>query len=73
MSLQKYQDDLQKLGIRIKEHEDIIKFLRTQKNSIDESILNLQGMQHRCQQSALYTIIYIFVYELTGNSHKLEL
>ncbi|XP_074359761.1 protein DEFECTIVE IN MERISTEM SILENCING 3-like [Apium graveolens] len=38
----KYQDDIQKLGLGIKQHEDIIKFLRTRKNSIDESILNLQ-------------------------------
>ncbi|KAK1369997.1 hypothetical protein POM88_036089 [Heracleum sosnowskyi] len=49
----KYQDDLQKLGLRIKQHEDIIKFLRTEKNSIDESILNLQvtiGKYHASMQ-----------------------
>lgn len=71
VSLQKYQDDLQKLGLRIKQHEDIIKLLRTQKNSIDESILNLQGMRYWCQQSALSTIMYIFIYEITGKLHKL--
>lgn len=44
--MQKFQDDLQKLGLRIKQHEDNIKFLRTQKNSLDDSILDLQGMHY---------------------------
>lgn len=46
--LQNYQDDLQKLGLRIKQHEDHIKFLRTQKNVLEDSILDMQGMQYHC-------------------------
>ena len=42
--LQNYQDDLQNLGLRIKQHEDHIKSLRTQKNIIEDSILDLKGM-----------------------------
>uniref|UniRef100_A0A5B6ZLY2 Defective in meristem silencing 3 n=1 Tax=Davidia involucrata TaxID=16924 RepID=A0A5B6ZLY2_DAVIN len=38
----KLQDDLQMLGLKIKQHEDNIKFLITQKNSFDDSILDMQ-------------------------------
>lgn len=31
-------------GMKIKQHEDNIKFLKTQKNKLDESILDLQGI-----------------------------
>ncbi|XP_058095892.1 protein DEFECTIVE IN MERISTEM SILENCING 3-like [Magnolia sinica] len=39
---QKLQDDLQKLGLKIKHHEDNLKFLKTQTNNLEESILDLQ-------------------------------
>ena len=42
--MQKLQDDLHMLGTKIKEHEDSIKFLKTQKNKLDDSILDLQGI-----------------------------
>jgi hypothetical protein len=32
------------LGTKIKEHEDNIKFLKTQKNKLADSILDLQGI-----------------------------
>uniref|UniRef100_A0A162A274 Uncharacterized protein n=1 Tax=Daucus carota subsp. sativus TaxID=79200 RepID=A0A162A274_DAUCS len=37
-----YEDDLQKLGLRVKQHEDHLKFLRTQINIIKGSIQDLQ-------------------------------
>lgn len=39
---QKQEDDLKKMGLKIKHHEDNLKFLKAQMNSIDESILDLQ-------------------------------
>ncbi|XP_058100473.1 protein DEFECTIVE IN MERISTEM SILENCING 3-like isoform X3 [Magnolia sinica] len=36
------QDDLQKLGLKIKHHEDNLKFLKTQTNNLDESIFDMQ-------------------------------
>ncbi|XP_023533709.1 protein DEFECTIVE IN MERISTEM SILENCING 3-like isoform X2 [Cucurbita pepo subsp. pepo] len=38
----KLEEDLQTFGMKIKQHEDNIKFLKTQKNKLDESILDLQ-------------------------------
>ncbi|XP_022972950.1 protein DEFECTIVE IN MERISTEM SILENCING 3-like isoform X1 [Cucurbita maxima] len=38
----KLQEDLQTFGMKIKQHEDNIKFLKTQKSKLDESILDLQ-------------------------------
>ncbi|KAL8148425.1 protein DEFECTIVE IN MERISTEM SILENCING 3-like isoform X2 [Apium graveolens] len=49
-----YQDDLQKLGLKIKQHEDHIKFLRTQKNILEDSILDMQvtiGKYHTSTES----------------------
>lgn len=37
------QSDLEVMGNKIKEHEDSLKFLKSQKNKLDESILKLQG------------------------------
>ncbi|KAL1816512.1 hypothetical protein ACET3Z_019086 [Daucus carota] len=37
-----YEDDLQKLGLRVKQHEDHLKFLRTQINIIKGSIQDLR-------------------------------
>lgn len=45
--LQNYHDDLKKLGLRIKQHEDHIKLLMTQKNIVEASILQMQGMQYQ--------------------------
>lgn len=42
--MQKLQDDLHMLGMKIKEHEENLKFLKTQKSKLDDSILDLQGM-----------------------------
>uniref|UniRef100_A0A2N9IVL3 FHA domain-containing protein n=1 Tax=Fagus sylvatica TaxID=28930 RepID=A0A2N9IVL3_FAGSY len=42
----KLQDDLHMLGMKIKEHEENIKFLQTQKIKLDDSILDLQGKNH---------------------------
>ncbi|KAK9147249.1 hypothetical protein Scep_006006 [Stephania cephalantha] len=39
---QKLQDDLQKLGIKIKKHEENLRFLKTQIDQLDESILDMQ-------------------------------
>lgn len=32
------------LGLKIKKHEENVKFLKSQKNSLDDSILDMQGM-----------------------------
>jgi hypothetical protein len=32
------------LGVKIKEHEENIKFLKTQNNKLDDSILDFQGI-----------------------------
>ncbi|XP_017238243.1 protein DEFECTIVE IN MERISTEM SILENCING 3 [Daucus carota subsp. sativus] len=53
-STKNYQDDLQNLGLRIKQHEDHIKSLRTQKNIIEDSILDLKvtiGKYHTSTES----------------------
>lgn len=42
--LQKLQDDLQELGLKIKHHEDNLKYLKTLKSNLDESILDMQGV-----------------------------
>ncbi|XP_072999600.1 protein DEFECTIVE IN MERISTEM SILENCING 3 [Typha latifolia] len=39
---QKLEDDLKKLGLKIKHHEDNLKFLNSQMNNVDESILDMQ-------------------------------
>ncbi|XP_008783196.2 protein DEFECTIVE IN MERISTEM SILENCING 3 isoform X1 [Phoenix dactylifera] len=39
---QKLQDELQKLALKVKHHEDNMKFLKTQMDNIDESILDMQ-------------------------------
>ncbi|KAK6926015.1 hypothetical protein RJ641_007734 [Dillenia turbinata] len=38
----KLQDDLKMLGLKIKQHEDNLQFLKSQKNNLDESILDMQ-------------------------------
>ncbi|KAM2318577.1 hypothetical protein ACFX1S_002155 [Malus domestica] len=38
----KLQDDLQMMGMKIKQHEDNIKLLKSQKHKLDDSILDLQ-------------------------------
>ncbi|KAF5188358.1 Defective in meristem silencing [Thalictrum thalictroides] len=39
---QKCNDDVEKFGMRIKHHEDNLKFLKTQMDNLDESILDMQ-------------------------------
>lgn len=41
--LQKLEDDLKKMGLKIKHHEDNLKFLKSQINSIEESVIDMQG------------------------------
>lgn len=53
--MQKLQDDLHMLGMKIKEHEENIKFLQTQKIKLDDSILDLQGI-----------IIFLFSIDVTN-------
>ncbi|CAN4085714.1 unnamed protein product [Withania somnifera] len=38
----KLEDAMQEIGLKIKHHEDNIKFLKTQKNRFDDSILDMQ-------------------------------
>lgn len=38
----KFERDIQMLGLKIKKHEENIKFLKSQKNSLDDSILDMQ-------------------------------
>ncbi|KAJ8446217.1 hypothetical protein Cgig2_015988 [Carnegiea gigantea] len=38
----KLQDELEKIGSKMKQHEDNLKFLRTQKSQLDDAILDLQ-------------------------------
>lgn len=55
-SSKKLQDDLKLLGLKIKQHEDNLKFLKNQKNNLDDSILDMQvvlGKYH--SSSALKT------------------
>lgn len=40
----KLQSDLQAMGIKLKQHEDNIKILKSQKNKFDEAIFELQGL-----------------------------
>lgn len=42
--LQKLQDDLQELGLKIKHHEENLKYLTNLKINLDESIPDMQGI-----------------------------
>lgn len=42
--LQKLQDEVEKTGSKMKQHEDNLKFLKAQKNQLDDAILDLQGI-----------------------------
>ena len=52
--MQRLQDDLQMLGMKIKGHEDNIKFLNAQNNKLDDLILDLQGI-------VFFFILFIFI------------
>lgn len=41
--LQKFQDDVQMLGAKIKHYESGIKFLKGETNRLDDLILDMQG------------------------------
>ncbi|XP_022763799.1 protein DEFECTIVE IN MERISTEM SILENCING 3-like isoform X1 [Durio zibethinus] len=43
-SSEKLKDDLQMLGMKIKQHEDSMRLLEAQKNKLDDSILDMQVM-----------------------------
>ncbi|XP_059436554.1 protein DEFECTIVE IN MERISTEM SILENCING 3-like [Corylus avellana] len=49
-SKQKLQDDLHMLEMKIKEHEENVKSLKTQNNKLDDSILDLQGINENNSQ-----------------------
>ncbi|XP_038684893.1 protein DEFECTIVE IN MERISTEM SILENCING 3-like isoform X2 [Tripterygium wilfordii] len=52
----KLQDDLRMMGMKIQQHEDNIKFLKTQRNKLDESILGMQvilGKYHASSTSKI--------------------
>ncbi|XP_022723430.1 protein DEFECTIVE IN MERISTEM SILENCING 3-like isoform X2 [Durio zibethinus] len=51
-SSKKLQDDLRMLGMKIKQHEDSIKLLKTQKNKLDDSILDMQVMLGKYHSSS---------------------
>ncbi|XWS61334.1 hypothetical protein CRYUN_Cryun07bG0117500 [Craigia yunnanensis] len=51
-SSEKLQDDLRMLGMKIKQHEDSIKLLKTQKNKLDDSILDIQVMLGKYHSSS---------------------
>lgn len=42
--LQKLQDDLHELGLKIKHHEDNVKYLKTLQSNLDESVQDMQGI-----------------------------
>lgn len=42
--VKKLQDELERTGNKLKQHEENLKFLKTQKNQLDEAILDLQGI-----------------------------
>lgn len=52
--LQKYQEDLQKLGLKIEQHVDHMRFLTTQENILEEFIVDMEGMR-----ISVKTIYYI--------------
>ncbi|XP_030463894.1 protein DEFECTIVE IN MERISTEM SILENCING 3 isoform X2 [Syzygium oleosum] len=51
-SSKRLQDDLQSLGLKIKQHEDNIKSLKAQKNILDDSILDKQVILGKYHSSA---------------------
>ncbi|KAL3724539.1 hypothetical protein ACJRO7_029676 [Eucalyptus globulus] len=51
-SSKRLQDDLQSLGLKIKQHEDNIKSLKTQKNTLDDSILDKRVILGKYHSSA---------------------
>ncbi|XP_020270206.1 protein DEFECTIVE IN MERISTEM SILENCING 3 [Asparagus officinalis] len=51
---QKLNDDIQKLALKVKHHEDNMKFLKTQINKVDDSILDMQvdlGKHHASREA----------------------
>ncbi|KAJ0231446.1 Protein DEFECTIVE IN MERISTEM SILENCING 3 [Hirschfeldia incana] len=45
------QSDLEAMGLKLKQHEDSLKFLKSQKNKLDESILDLQVRMNKLNPS----------------------
>ncbi|KAK9145594.1 hypothetical protein Sjap_005497 [Stephania japonica] len=50
---QKLQDDLERLGLKIKHHEENLKFLKNQENMLDEYILDVQVNLGKCHSSSI--------------------
>ncbi|XVF10078.1 hypothetical protein REPUB_Repub07fG0152200 [Reevesia pubescens] len=55
-SSEKLEDDLRMLGMKIKQHEDSIRLLKTQKNKLDDSILDMQVMLGKYHSSSALNI-----------------
>ncbi|GAV66192.1 hypothetical protein CFOL_v3_09702 [Cephalotus follicularis] len=55
-SSKRLQDDLQLLGVKIKQHEDNIKFLKTRRNKLDDCILDMQVILGKYLSSSAPTI-----------------
>ncbi|KAK9291388.1 hypothetical protein L1049_019335 [Liquidambar formosana] len=49
----KLQDDLQMLGLKIQQHENNIKFLKNQKNNLDDCILDMQVILGKYHSSSV--------------------
>ncbi|KAJ1382820.1 hypothetical protein SESBI_43942, partial [Sesbania bispinosa] len=62
---QKLQDDLHKLGIKIKQHEDNIALLNTEKNKLDDSILHLKVTIGKMESSSTNQIDIVDNHHLT--------
>ncbi|CAI0541725.1 unnamed protein product [Linum tenue] len=52
LNSKKLQDDLQNLGLKIKQHENNLKLLKNQKNKLDDSILDTQVTLSKYHSSA---------------------
>lgn len=48
------QSDLEAMGNKLKQHEDNLKFLKSQKNKLDEAIVDLQGSRSYSYISVIY-------------------
>lgn len=51
------QSDLEAMGNKLKQHEDNLKFLKSQKNKLDEAIVDLQGSRSYSYISVLYVYL----------------
>ncbi|CAA6671515.1 unnamed protein product [Spirodela intermedia] len=65
---QKLQDDVQKLALKVKHHEDNMKVLKNQSNKLDESILDMQAnhqMHIKQEKTAAAIVCSIKIHQLS--------